>query len=343
MSHWTKDKKKGQKKDKIPKFQKSKKLKRTKQNSTAMSYNPYAQAGNMPGSGFQQQQQQPHHQFGTSVPGNVNNMAHNNINNHNINNNQQFNQFFSDPKTQMGFQVGQNAMLAGSQFVGENFGKYIKTNSNDIKYYFKVSNSYVLNKMMLILFPFKNKNWNRSYASGAAGSSDNSAETFAFPCDDPNAPDLYLPLMSIVTYILTIAIISGIKGEFHPQVFGFKSSSTLAYLLLDLLIIKLGLYFLNVSSKFWDLISFIGYKFLPIFLILVIKSVLSFSSILNWALIIYLNFAFGYFILRSLRFNLFGGLNNSAQNLNSKTLKNTNYFLFVYSFVFQSLLIWLLS
>lgn len=242
----------------------------------------------------------------------------------------------------MSFQVGQNAMLAGSQFVEQNLNKYV--NTHDIKYYFKVSNSYVFNKLVLILFPFKNKSWVRSYRyqDGSTGATDSNGESYAFPLDDKNAPDLYIPLMGVVTYILTLALISGLKNEFHPEVFGFKTSSTLAYLLLDFAVLKLGLYLLNIKSKLWDLISYIGYKFVPIIFVLIIKNVSNYR-ILNWLSYCYLLVSFAFFELRAIRFNLFGGMNNSSHTLNSQSLKNTNYFLFVYAFLFQGSLLWLLS
>lgn len=314
-----------------------------------MSYNPYAQEGNSEvkhntrmhhpqpqhipqqqyGNGNFQQQQQQQYQYQQQS--------------------QQFNQaaaappqqfggnFLQDPRAAMTFQVGQNAMLAGSQFVEQNLNKYVST--HDIKYYFKVSNSYVFNKLLLILFPFKNKSWIRTYRSDSA---DSSNESYAFPLDDKNAPDLYIPLMGVVTYVLTLALISGLKNEFHPEVFGFKTSSTLAYLLLDFAVLKLGLYLLNINSKTWDLVSYIGYKFVPLILVIIIKNVSNFR-VLNWMFYIYFILSFAFFELRAIRFNLFGGINNSSQNLNNQSLKNTNYFLFVYAFIFQSSLLWLLS
>lgn len=249
--------------------------------------------------------------------------------------------FLNDPRAAMTFQVGQNAMLAGSHFVEQNFGKYVHT--DDIKYYFKISNSYVLNKLILILFPFKNKNWLRSYrASDPNAPQDPNIELYAYPLDDKNAVDLYIPLMGAVTYILSLALLAGLRGEFHPEVFGFKTSSTLAYLLLDFAVLKLGLYLLNISSKMWDLICYIGYKFVPLVLVIFVKNISNFK-IFNWVIYLYLLLAYGFFELRAIRFNLYGGIHNSAQTMNNKSFKNSNYFLFIYAFAFQGALLWLMS
>jgi hypothetical protein len=248
-----------------------------------------------------------------------------------------YTQFFSDPKAAMTFQVGQNAMMAGSQYMEQEFQKYVPTGA--FKYYFKVSNTYVLSKLLLILFPFKNKNWTRSYRKSE---NDSGVEAFAFPLDDTNAPDFYIPLMGIVTYIILTAILAGINGEFSPALFSYQWTMSIAYLLLDLAILKGGLYLLNINSTIYDLIAYMGYKFVPLLLIVLIKNI-SQMRILNWVAYVYLIIAYGFFELRAIRFNLFGGINNSAQSLSSKTVKNSNYFLFVYAFAFQSILIWALG
>lgn len=59
-----------------------------------------------------------------------------------------------------------------------------------LKYYFQVSNTYVLVKLGLVLFPWKHKPWTRkvqrSEASGAI-------DGYATARDDINAPDMYIP------------------------------------------------------------------------------------------------------------------------------------------------------
>ncbi|KAH3687266.1 hypothetical protein WICPIJ_001749 [Wickerhamomyces pijperi] len=299
---------------------------------------------------YQQQQppqQQPQYQQGTAhIPQQfLNQPAGGNYSN-----------FFNDPTSNMTFQVGQNAMMAGSQMLEQNLSKYVQT--GDIKYYFKVSNTYVLNKMLLILFPFRHSNWVRGYRRTENVPQqqqqqqqvppqqqiprDAGVELYAFPLEDTNAPDLYLPLMSIVTYILTIALISGLRGDFHPEVFGMKTSTTLLLLFLEFVFLRGGLYVLNINVKFWDLICYIGYKFIPVVLILVIKNLSGFS-LLNGVAYVYLLLSYGYFELRSIRFNLFAGLKNTAQNVSNTTVKNSNYFLFIYTFGIQAVLFWFLG
>ncbi|KAH3677237.1 hypothetical protein WICMUC_001818 [Wickerhamomyces mucosus] len=338
-----------------------------------MAYNPYANIGddntrqssrNNPQNsyirqqqtdGFQQHYQQPqqqnyqpgysHQQYGNgSLPSQQHSIPQNNQNNFfSPTQNSGFPNIFNDPTAAMGVQLGQSAFLASQQMIDQNFQKYVPT--SDIKYYFKVSNTYVLNKILLILIPFRHKNWVRGYRRSETVNpqqNDSNVELYAYPLDDTNAPDLYIPLMSIVTYILTLALISGLKGDFHPEVFGYKFSSTLFYLIVEFVILRGGLYLLNVNVKLWDIISYIGYKFIPIVLILIIKNLSNFR-IVNWFVYLYLLISYGYFELRSIRFNLFAGLKNTAQNISNATIRNSNYFLLVYTFALQGSLFWLLS
>ena len=69
--------------------------------------------------------------------------------------------------------------------------------------------------------------------------------------------------MALVTYILLVALQSGLQGRFHPEVLGKSASRAFAVLLLDFAFVKTGCYFLNVqgSSQAVDLIAYGGYKF----------------------------------------------------------------------------------
>lgn len=75
-----------------------------------------------------------------------------------------------------------------------------------LKHYFNVSNSYVLHKLRLVLFPWRHKPWSRAHAAGSAGAAgayggQAGYETpvgkgeggFAPPREDVNSPDLYIP------------------------------------------------------------------------------------------------------------------------------------------------------
>ena len=143
--------------------------------------------------------------------------------------------------------------------------KYVQI--EQLKYYFDVSNSYVIKKLMLLSFPYKNKvilyilivkNWTRIIArEGQVGG-------YLSPRDDINAPDLYIPLMSFVTYILLISVLMfNTSSKFSPDVFGLTSSSALFALIVEVLISKLGFYVMNVKNvSFLDTFAYCGYQFI---------------------------------------------------------------------------------
>ena len=82
------------------------------------------------------------------------------------------------------------------------------------KDYFDVTNEYVLKKILIITLPFTVKGedgWQRQ-SSGSfnydlnAGEDPDSANT---PRNDTQAPDLYIPLMSFVTFLILGGCVQG--------------------------------------------------------------------------------------------------------------------------------------
>ena len=68
---------------------------------------------------------------------------------------------------------------------------------------------------------------------------------YALPNSDENAPDLYLPLMSVITYCLLAALLYGTAGEFNPEVIADVTTKCLATQILEVLIIRFGLYMMQ--------------------------------------------------------------------------------------------------
>jgi protein transport protein YIF1 len=140
----------------------------------------------------------------------------------------------NESTAQFGFQLGSSAVAAGQDYVDKNLnlsGRFAGMKKN-----FDVSNSYVLAKLGILLFPWRHKSWNRKIlqtttggGGGGAGGADRKATAspsngqqqqvdWQSPRDDVNAPDLYIPLMAVVTYILVAAFHSGLQDRFHPSV-----------------------------------------------------------------------------------------------------------------------------
>ena len=130
---------------------------------------------------------------------------------------------------------------------------------NSLKYYFQVSNQYVIGKLKLLLFPFGSKSWKRSRQINDDGTS-----FYLPPRQDINAPDMYIPLMAIFTYIVFVGFSAGSKGHFSPQLISSSLSSCFVAIILELLILRLVLYLISCPVSMMDLLALISYKFVGI-------------------------------------------------------------------------------
>ena len=70
------------------------------------------------------------------------------------------------------------------------FNRYV--NVGRLKHYFNVSNSYVVNKLFIVLFPWRHRPWSRQQQ---LMSSSGQGPLFLPPREDINSPDLYIPRM----------------------------------------------------------------------------------------------------------------------------------------------------
>jgi len=192
-------------------------------------------------------------------------------------------------------QLGQNAVAAGQSYVQRNLGGLIPI--NHLKHHFNVSNSYVIRKLRLVIFPWRHKPWTRKMRRSETGIGE-----FQPPRDDLNAPDLYIPSMAFVTYILLAALQSGLQSRFHPEIFGVVATKAIVVLILDFLFVKGGCYLLGIqgSNPIVDLLAYGGYKFVGVIATLLIGLV-GFSRTLCLIAFVYTFMANAFFLLRSLR------------------------------------------
>eukprot|EP00520_Triparma_pacifica_P018656 CAMPEP_0118656440 /NCGR_PEP_ID=MMETSP0785-20121206/13490_1 /TAXON_ID=91992 /ORGANISM="Bolidomonas pacifica, Strain CCMP 1866" /LENGTH=340 /DNA_ID=CAMNT_0006549299 /DNA_START=29 /DNA_END=1051 /DNA_ORIENTATION=+ len=127
----------------------------------------------------------------------------------------------------------------------------------NLKYYFDVTNTYVLKKMGRLLFPWTITSWRRVQGTGNPTSN----PTYARPSSDLNAPDLYIPLMSLTTYVLLASLLYGVGGEFTPDVLQDVMVGCMITQLLEVSLIKSGYYMLQTTVPWLDLFSYTGYKY----------------------------------------------------------------------------------
>ncbi|KAI8622752.1 hypothetical protein BC830DRAFT_1234900, partial [Chytriomyces sp. MP71] len=195
-------------------------------------------------------------------------------------------------------QLGSVALKEGQTIVNQNLNKFV--NIPKLKYYFNVSNSYVLNKLRVLVFSFRQKSWTRLVVRSEHSGQ---MEGFKPPREDLNAPDLYIPIMAFVTYVLTVGITLNSRKKFEPEVLGMTSSTALVIIAFEVLVFKLACYLLNVVTEvpFLDLISYCGYKFVPVLFCLILNLVLPMTAVVYGALA-YLIISYSFFTLRSVKY-----------------------------------------
>uniref|UniRef100_A0A182TD98 Protein YIF1 n=1 Tax=Anopheles melas TaxID=34690 RepID=A0A182TD98_9DIPT len=162
---------------------------------------------------------------------------------------------FQQPIVQdMAMQYGQKLADQGKEIVHSHIEKYLPMSK--LKYYFSVDNSYVVNKLKIIFFPFLQKDWGMKYDH------DNPVQ----PRYDINAPDMYIPSMSYITYVVLAGIALGMQNRFSSEQLGIQASSALAYSIFEIVIYTLTLYIGNISTSLstLDLLALSGYKYAAI-------------------------------------------------------------------------------
>ncbi|KAI1809367.1 YIF1-domain-containing protein [Poronia punctata] len=246
--------------------------------------------------------------------------------------------FINDPMAAQVFgQVGQNAF----KHVEQNVNRWV--NFSAIKHYFNVSNGYVVNKLFLVLFPWRHKPWSRKQAVGPNGQEG----WYLPPRDDINSPDMYIPVMALVTYILLSTLLAGLRGQFQPELLGYTASKAGVVVIVEILLLKLGCYFLGISneSQLLDLVAYSGYKFVGIIVTVAIAAMVNSGKgtggWVGWTIFLYTFLANSLFLMRSLRYVLLpesAGETRGPMQTDSRTKRSQRtQFLFTYSYVFETM------
>eukprot|EP00924_Labyrinthula_sp_SR-Ha-C_P008396 snap_masked-scaffold_11-processed-gene-11.18-mRNA-1 protein AED:1.00 eAED:1.00 QI:0/-1/0/0/-1/1/1/0/350 len=161
--------------------------------------------------------------------------------------------FGNNPLLQVGVQQAQ-------QYVDNSFNKFspgVGSFWNNLQFHFTVDNQYVLQKIKLLMFPFLHKF--KEYTQKGA----NDARTP--PNLDFEAVDLYIPLMSFVTYTLLVGLIEGkLSDGFSPDMLSSSASisSTLVGLQISIIQgVKFAFAVRNVDLTVLEFIGLSSYKF----------------------------------------------------------------------------------
>jgi len=112
-----------------------------------------------------------------------------------------------------------------------------------------------------------------------------------------NAPDLYIPLMSFITYVLLVGYCKGANNKFTPEVLIQAVWRCLLLQLVECAAFKFGISTLQYNILFLDSFAYSGYKYLGLCLGLIVlvlgKTVYLVATLL-------LALSLGYFIMKTL-------------------------------------------
>ncbi|XP_060521189.1 protein YIF1B [Cylas formicarius] len=235
----------------------------------------------------------------------------------------------------LAMQYGQQLAGAGKTIIKQEMEKYVPVTK--LKYYFAVDTKYVVMKLMLLFFPFTQSNWSMK----------NEQEGAIQPRFEINAPDLYIPLMAYITYVLVAGLVLGTQNRFTPEQIGVTASSALAWWVVELAIYLCTLYIMqiNTSLKTLDLLAYSGYKFVGTTVSILISVVTGKTG--YYVTLSYVNLALAFFLVGNLKVTLLPSQGSKNEQHyyspgNAAGHKRRLYFMFFVA-VMQPLLSWWLS
>lgn len=225
---------------------------------------------------------------------------------------QQFSMLQQPMVQDMALQYGQKLADQGKDLVNKEFEKYVSITK--LKYYFAVDNRYVMSKLRLLFFPFAHRDWSLKYDQGE----------IAQPRDDINCPDLYIPLMAYITFIVIAGLIMGMQEKFSPEQLGIQASSALAYNIFELIIYTITIYVTNIQTNLrtLDLVAYSGYKYASI--VAILCGTITFSTTGYWIFLIYCGFTLTFFLVM-LFFSLLKICNINSFQIPAENVKGKSF------------------
>ena len=169
-----------------------------------------------------------------------------------------------------------------------------------LKIYFAANNTYVVKKLSMILYPLgvkSSQSWIRKNAED--GGYDNTLRNkWALPKDDTCAPDLYIPSMSFITYVLLYGLCTGMgSGAFSPEILIQAIWRCFIVQVLEVGIVVVALNFINSSLPFLDIFSYTGYKYVGLCVSTLART---FGKVFSILTCLYTSAMLAHFILKSM-------------------------------------------
>ncbi|CAB0017846.1 unnamed protein product [Nesidiocoris tenuis] len=202
-------------------------------------------------------------------------------------------QLFNNPMVaDVAMHYGNKLMDTGKEMVDKELNKYVSVSR--LKHYFAVDTGYVVKKLKLVVFPFTHGDWARKFDSGGP----------AQPRDDVNSPDLYIPLMAYVTYLLVAGLALGTQDRFKPDILAICATQALAWIIIEIGLQLASIYIFNVQTNLnsFELLSFAGYKFVGIISCILLSIVFQRKG--YYACLLYFSIAIVFFLIRALKYQV---------------------------------------
>ncbi|AFN83774.1 putative membrane protein [Encephalitozoon romaleae SJ-2008] len=139
----------------------------------------------------------------------------------------------------MEIEIGKEAIRRSTEYANKGLGA---VSLKSFRTYFDIDNTFVLKKLVLILFPFHNKEW-VSEDEGMA------------------RPELYVPIMSFISYVLIRALRLGFEGMFSPEKLGIVFTRLFFLEAMCVLFTRVSGYFFDVTLSTLDVAAYSGYKY----------------------------------------------------------------------------------
>jgi len=152
---------------------------------------------------------------------------------------------------------------------------------------FNVGHNFVMRKILLLLCPFISsrgapQQWGDASPSPQPGQSGLGLKM------DVEEPDLYIPLMGYVTYVLAYGIQRGTLSEFKPEVLSGTASFAFVLLILEVGVAKIGFYIAGSPVSTFDIFANCGYKYVHVMFMVMLRIVTS-SAMIYYPVFLYLS------------------------------------------------------
>lgn len=127
---------------------------------------------------------------------------------------------------------------------------------------------------------------------------DGYSRKWAAPRQDFNAPDLYIPLMAFMTYVLLYGLGKGLMSTgFTPDVIIQGIWRCLLLHLIETGLVKLGVNLMSVPVPFLDIFAYTGYKYVALCLNTVSRL---FGGYVSFVVSMYTATMLAYFMLKTM-------------------------------------------